>query len=165
MSEPLTLTPIALNQRGTLSNLFQLYAYDFSEVVSIAVGHDGRFAVDCEHWLGDPGRSAFLIHVGDELAGFALVQRGSQLREDPDVMDVGEFFVLRYLRRRGLGKRAARAVFERFPGRWEVRVRVANQHALAFWSDIVAAVAQDRFSVLDWRNHDVDWRVFSFDAK
>jgi predicted acetyltransferase len=117
MTQPLTIEKIDSNQQATLANLFELYAYDFSTTVPIEVGPDGRFGHDTSAWLQDPNREAYFIRLEGKLAGFALLRRGSHLDADLDVMDVGEFFVLRYLRRRGLGKLAARAVFALRPGR------------------------------------------------
>jgi predicted acetyltransferase len=163
MTQPLTLEKIDPSQQATLANLFELYAYDFSTTMPIEVGPDGRFGHDTSAWLHDPNREAYFLRVEGKLAGFALLRRGSHLDPDPDVMDVGEFFVLRYLRRRGLGKLAARAVFALRPGRWEVRVRVQNQHALAFWSDVVDEVAAGRQRSEQLHKADVHWHVFYFD--
>lgn len=163
MTQSLTLDKIAPSQHATLANLFELYAYDFSTTMPIEVGPDGRFGHDTSAWLHDEHREAYFIRVDGKLAGFALLRHGSHLDADPDVMDVGEFFVLRYLRRRGLGKLAARAVFALRPGRWEVRVRVHNQNAVAFWSDVINEVAGGQQRSEQLHKADVDWQVFYFD--
>jgi predicted acetyltransferase len=46
---------------------------------------------------------------------------------------MAEFFVMRKYRRGGVGVIAARAVFARFPGEWQVRELAANAGAVAFW--------------------------------
>jgi Predicted acetyltransferase len=46
---------------------------------------------------------------------------------------MAEFFVMRKYRRGGVGGKAARAVFARFPGEWQVRQLAANGAAVAFW--------------------------------
>jgi predicted acetyltransferase len=163
MTHTPTLEKIPPREQATLANLFELYAYDFSTTMPIEVGPDGRFGHDTSAWLQDPNREAYFIRADGKLAGFALLRRGSHLNADPSVTDVGEFFVLRYLRRRGLGKLAARAVFALRPGRWEVRVRVQNQNAVAFWSDVVNEVAGGHQRSEQLRKADVDWQVFYFD--
>jgi predicted acetyltransferase len=46
---------------------------------------------------------------------------------------MAEFFILRGHRRGGAGTAAARALFARYPGRWEVAVARRNTPALGFW--------------------------------
>ena len=46
---------------------------------------------------------------------------------------MAEFFVMRKYRRTGVGTDAARAIFERFPGAWQVREEEANVGAIHFW--------------------------------
>jgi predicted acetyltransferase len=53
---------------------------------------------------------------------------------------LAEFFILRKYRRLGIGSQAAKLVFERFPGRWEMAVMKNNRPALSFWRCTIAAV-------------------------
>ena len=59
---------------------------------------------------------------------------------------MAEFFVVRPLRGRGVGAAAARALFDRFGGRWEVRQTESNAPALAFWRAVIAAYTGGAFS-------------------
>ena len=106
-----------------MANLLELYLHDFSEFVPSDIGEDGHFGYPylAAYWQ-ERERFPFLIRVETALAGFALVRQGSLLSGAPDVMDMAEFFVLRRWRRRGIGRTAAHALFQHFPGRWEVRV-------------------------------------------
>ena len=56
------------------------------------------------------------------MAGFSFVTRGSPASDDPETLDVAEFFVLRGWRRSGVGRRAAPLLWDRLPGPWTVRV-------------------------------------------
>ena len=49
-----------------------------------------------------------------------------------------EFFVLRGLRRTGVGRDAAFLLWNRIPGRWIVRVSMSNSSGLAFWRRAIA---------------------------
>ncbi|MEO8900200.1 MAG: GNAT family N-acetyltransferase [Polyangiaceae bacterium] len=145
-------------------NLFQYYVYDFSEVIGAEVAADGRFASrSFDAYWEDAWRHPFLARVNGHYAGFALVHQRSHLSADPEVCDVGEFFVLRKYRRCGVGSALARQVFELFPGRWEVRQRLANEAATRFWRTVIADYTQGRFqeTTLDTER----WRgpVQSFD--
>ena len=117
-------------QAPILANLLELYVHDFSEFVHLELGQDGRFGYEKLplYWT-EATRHPFLISVDGRWAGFALVKRGSgvaQVARDPegrdDVWDMAEFFIVRGQRRRGVGASAAREVWRRVPGGWEVRV-------------------------------------------
>jgi predicted acetyltransferase len=151
--------------QARLVALFELYAYDFSEILGLDVGDDGRFRVPVldAYWT-DPRRHPFLIRVEERLAGFALVQRRSRLTGDEAVHDVAEFFVMRRYRRHGVGERAARWLFGRFRGRWEVRQKPENEAATAFWRRVIGRYSGGRFENVVW--DDERWRgpVQRFDS-
>jgi predicted acetyltransferase len=66
------------------------------------------------------------------------VNRWSALNRELD-HSVAEFFVLRKYRRIGVGSRAAKILFERWPGSWEVAVARYNKPALSFWRKAIRA--------------------------
>jgi predicted acetyltransferase len=117
----ISLDPASTAERPVLENLFQLYAYDWSELGWLEVGRNGRFAEPslASYWQDDD-RHPFLIRVDGRLAGFALVTARSRLTGAAGVFDMAEFFVMRKYRRRGVGFAAASAAFDRFTGRWEI---------------------------------------------
>ncbi|HEY6879940.1 MAG TPA: GNAT family N-acetyltransferase [Polyangiales bacterium] len=161
-ADAIALVPITRADAPALHNLYQLYAHDFSEFVALPINPDGRFGIaPSDLWWSSDAHYPFFIHKAGALCGFALVQRGSRLSEDRDLMDVAEFFVLRGARRRNIGQQAACALLDAFHGRWEIRVRQANAPALAFWSRVVVARAskvERRACTLEG----VDWLVFAF---
>jgi predicted acetyltransferase len=141
--QDVVLEPVARERAAALRNLFELYVHDFSEIVPLDLGEDGRFdvALGDEWWTRDD-HFPFFVRRDGKLAGFALARRGSRVvPDDAEVMDVAEFFVVRGARGRGVGAAAARALFAAFPGRWEIRVRRANTAALRFWSRVAEAWA------------------------
>lgn len=66
------------------------------------------------------GRVPFLIRVNGEIAGFILKNTWSRIDATASVHAIAEFFVVERWRRQGTGRVAAHAVFDRFPGQWEV---------------------------------------------
>lgn len=154
------LAPLRREDEGRLDRLMQLYLHDFSEIFGWAPGEDGRF--ENRHlpidW-GDRSRSAFLVRANGALAGFALVIRGPGT---PPLMDVAEFFVVRGLRRRGVGWEAARALFARFPAPWQVRVLERNPAALAFWERAVTEASAGAFTRATTTSSGDRWVVFRF---
>lgn len=157
------LEPLTPDGESVLDNLFELYAYDFSEHTPLQLAASGRFEVTPgDAWWTREDHAGYLISVGGSWAGFALLRLGSRLTSQPDVMDVAEFFVLRGMRGRGIGKNVAHALFGAFPGTWEVRVRRTNAGALAFWSQTVTAWVRHPVASQAFLSEGVDWDVLRF---
>ena len=137
MIDRVTLRQVPESQMQIITNLIQLYKYDFSGFAELGshsgeVGSDGRFVYEGhDSYWREAGRFALTVQADGRLAGFVLVNRWSALNRELD-HSVGEFFVLRKYRRIGVGSRAARILFERWPGPWEVAVARYNKPALAF---------------------------------
>jgi predicted acetyltransferase len=160
------LTPLGGDEPPVLTALFQLYIYDFSEILGFDVPDDGRFQVPpIDAYWADPRNHAFLLRVGGKLAGFALVSGRSRLTGDEGTHDMAEFFVMRKYRRHGVGKRAAARLFGRFPGPWEVREKAENLAAIAFWRGAIGHFTGGRFEETIY--DDTRWRgpVQRFDSR
>jgi predicted acetyltransferase len=138
------LVPAPLEAKPVLRRLMELYHYDFTEFTGDDVNEHGEFGYRYldHYWAPDDGetRLPFLIRADGRLAGFALVRR---VGDGPWKM--AEFFVMRRFRRDGVGSRAAIAVFERFPGQWEVHELAANTPAQAFWRRVFSAITDGQF--------------------
>ena len=149
------VTPATDGDYDVIHNLARFYIYDMAEHAGFAFGDDGdldasnRFA---NYW-GRPGAKRawpkdwrgfpFLLRVDGELAGFALVK---QMQNTPPSFDMGEFFVARQYRRHGAGRVMATALFDRFPGYWEVREMITNVNAQAFWRRIIRDYTEGDFT-------------------
>jgi len=157
----LEVVPATADQLPILANLLELYAHDFSEFRTLAIGDNGRFGYNPLplYWL-DPQRHPFLIRADGQWAGFALVQKNTG-----ELWDMTEFFILRGCRRNGIGMRAAYEIWRRFPGSWQVRVMEANAPALLFWSRAIAAFAGRAIAPSKADHHGAPWSVFSFESK
>jgi len=128
-----------------MRRLLELYLYDFTEFLPHELNEHGEFGYRYldHYWATDEGetRLPFLIRANGKLAGFALVRR---VGDRPWKM--AEFFVLRMYRRAGVGSEAARAVFEKCPGAWEVHEVAANTPAQAFWRRAIGAATGGHFA-------------------
>lgn len=89
-----------------------------------------------QQWLADRQSSLLTILDDQRQAGFALVVR-SHASDGPGYR-MAEFFIARAQRRRGLGRGAARLIFDRFAGQWEVVQDAANREAVGFWRNVLA---------------------------
>jgi predicted acetyltransferase len=150
-----------------LANLLELYIHDLSAAFpDVTLGSDGRFGYRRLplYWTEPDRRFAFLIRADDQLAGFILATRGSPAADDPNVLDVAEFFVLRRYRRTGVGRRAATLLWSRLPGQWTVRVLETNTDGLAFWREVVGEAAAARATEAPSFDGKRNWRVFTFES-
>ena len=151
-----SLVPVTQASRVALDNLMQLYVHDWSELLPLDVGSDGRFgAPSLEAYFREDDHHAFLIEVDGHLAGFVLVVARSRITGTAGVHDMAEFFVLRRYRRQGVGLAAAATAFARFAGRWEVRQRDENVAATTFWRRAIDRFTAGRFQ--EARQNDDHW--------
>ncbi len=141
------LVSVTPDLRPVLAALFALYQYDFTEFTQEDVGDDGRFGDEHldRYFVDDPLRFPFLLRVDGGWAGLMLLHRGAFLIDDPEMMDITEFSVMRKYRRAGAGEAMARAIFDRFAGRWEVRELAANLPAQAFWRAAIGRYTGGRY--------------------
>ena len=165
---PLEITPALESDYPIITNLARFYIYDMSEFTGWNFPADGLFDSENQfaNYWGRPGKRIwpqtwlgfpFLIRVDGHPAGFALVKR---ICEAPPSFDMGEFFIARQHRRKGIGRLAAVRLFDRFPGRWEVREMPANKPAQAFWRRTIAAYTGGVFTETQEVFADYDNREF-----
>jgi predicted acetyltransferase len=162
--EPISLEPANEGSAPLISNLLELYVHDLSEIFPVEIGVDGRFGYDRLplYWSAPDTHFAFVIRIGDRPAGFILVTRGSVASDDPDVLDVSEFFVLRSHRREGVGSRAAFLLWNRLPAQWIVRVSDAHTAGQLFWEATIRTYTGGFFSTAAHSGKHHTFRVFSF---
>ena len=60
-----------------------------------------------------------------------------------------DFFIVRALRRSGVGRNAARQVIAMFPGPWSIGFQSYNPGAQRFWTHVAESFAGDA-----WEMHD-----------
>lgn len=156
--------------KSLIRNLMQFYLYEITAFDGARPNRHGLFEYRYldHYWTKDgidAGRVPFLIHAGDDVAGFALKNRWSVVSRSPDASTVAEFFVLPPWRRQGVGQAAAIALFDRCPGRWEVRELRANRSAQRFWRAVINAYTAGDFQDLDVANDEWDGPIQVFSAR
>ena len=162
--EAVSLQRATAEMAPVLRNLLELYLHDLSEIFPIGLGPEGRFGYDKLplYWTEPAVRHAFMIKDGENVAGFAFATRGSPASDNPEDLDVAEFFVLRSYRRSGVGRRAAMALWDGVPGHWVVRVSEANWAGLPFWSEVIGSYTSGDFVETVRPGNPQSWRVFRF---
>ncbi|HVU77739.1 MAG TPA: GNAT family N-acetyltransferase [Gaiellaceae bacterium] len=134
------IEPATPADNPVLERLWQLYAHDLSEFRDSHPNEEGLFKrAKLEPFLvPDDDRAAYLFRRGGRPAGFALVSGlAAELRW------VDQFFVVRSMRRSGVGREAAAAVLRRHPGRWRIGFQNENPKAARFWRRLAAELGSD----------------------
>ena len=135
------LQRVTPDQRQLLFNLNQKYLYEMTNFYDDPLDergnlHYGHF----DEYFTDPARTALLIYDGDALAGFAMLNPCSYFGGTVDHV-MAEFTIFPMYRRRHLATGAAEAIFERWPGRWEVKFNEKNAAARSLWTGVTARYA------------------------
>lgn len=129
----------------------ELYLYDLSRIDGRTPGADGTFGYSYfDAYWKERGRHPYLIRAEGKWVGFALVNKWSPLPGAD--WAVAEFFILAPYRRRGIGERAARAVFARHKGIWHVTQRRENRAAIAFWRKVIGRLTSSRYKEVNVRS-------------
>lgn len=145
-STPVSLEPVDRSDRAVLENLGQLYRHDLSEALALLPNRDGTFnnrRLDMLRTGADPEHRAWLITVAGGLGGFVMT------RPIEGEMSVSDFFVVRALRRTGVGREAARQVIAMRRGPWRVGFQRYNPGAERFWTLVATDVARDTWRIWD----------------
>jgi predicted acetyltransferase len=130
-----------------LGNLGQLYRHDLSGPYGQLPNPDGTFnnrRLDLFLAEADLEARAWLITAAGSLGGFVATAPA-----DGGGRSVSSFFVVRALRRSGVGREAARQVIEMTPGRWRIAFQAYNPGAQRFWSQVATDAVGDQ-----WEMHD-----------
>ena len=127
--------------RPIAENLLQLYIHDLSQFRLSRPDQFGRFDHDDRYagFFSDPDRCAYLFRDESGPIGFGLVHG---LKEPRRLM--AGFFVVRGVRRLGIGRQGALEILRRHPGPWEIPFQEENGGAARFWREVATlAVGND----------------------
>jgi len=101
----------------------------------------------------DANSQLMTVLYGDERAGFAMVKQrlatlaaaGTAPSVETWEFSMGDFFIARQWRRRGIGAQAVRLILDRFTGRWLITEHMRNADAVKFWRRVVSAYTAGRY--------------------
>lgn len=135
---PTTSTTLATEaDRATLERLWLMFQHDMSEFRGVLPNPDGTFRRErLDNAFTETGWAPYLFRWDDRPVGFAVV-RGL----DQEVRVLSSFFVVRGLRRSGIGRAAVRSVLGRHGGRWTIAFQDDNPAAVAFWRRVATEIA------------------------
>lgn len=129
--------------RPVVERLWLMFRHDMSEFGGQLPNPDGTFRAERLAAAFDDLNWACYVFTGpeDRPVGFAVV-RGL----DGPVRVLSSFFVVRSVRRSGVGLQAVRAVVAEHPGSWEVAFQDANAAAVSFWRRAAEVIAGSDWS-------------------
>jgi predicted acetyltransferase len=160
--EDITLQLATRAQETPLVNLLELYLHDMSAAFPIRISEEGRFGYAWlpMYWAEPDRRFPYLIWSKEGLMGFVLATIGSTVSDDPNALEVAEFFVLRRFRRSRVGSTAIRMLWDLRPGHWVVRVSEGNPGGVSFWPHVVRDYTGGDFIERRVPGRHYPWHVF-----
>ena len=134
-------------ERIFLYNLLQKYLYEMTNYYGDDLDGEGNYPYPYfEAYFTDPTRQALFILEDGRIVGFILLNRYSVMDRNID-HSVAEFCVLPKERGRNVGLRAARALFERYPGRWEIKYAANNFRAAYLWERAAEVYSPEKYTL------------------
>jgi predicted acetyltransferase len=100
------------------------------------------------NWFANDHSHPLTILKGPESVGFALVTRPQVAAAGQTAVNyhMSEFFVRKQHRRSGIGRDAAKLIFDRFAGDWEIVEYQRNPNSVAFWRRVLAVYCAGRYT-------------------
>jgi predicted acetyltransferase/RimJ/RimL family protein N-acetyltransferase len=141
MIKKFTLQPEIVRATTTgypvVQDMGKLYEHAMSPYCDFSPGWIRRY-------FNEADRCVFFIKVGEENAGFALINKVGTV---PEVdWNMGEFFILGKFQRQSIGQQAATKILDQFEGVWEVTVIPENTQALHFWRKVIIQYTRGNFT-------------------
>lgn len=134
--------PVTAIELPVLERLWLMFRHDMSEFQGGLPHPDGTFRSERLHSaVDDPGWVAYLAWKQDRPIGLALVRA-----LDQPVRVLNAFFIVRGLRRTGIGSKVVRDVLLKHPGSWEVAFQADNEKAVRFWRRTATDIAGQRWT-------------------
>jgi predicted acetyltransferase len=129
--------------RVVLERLWLMFRHDLSEFQGQLPGPDGGYRNErLESVLtGDPEWAGYLFYNGDNPIGFCFMR----VLQQP-VRVLNSFFIVRPMRRNGLGLRAVQEVLTNHPGPCEVAFQENNPTAVRFWQRVATEISGDTWT-------------------
>lgn len=152
------------------SRLFELYWYQLSSFWGEDIGDNALF-IDDEgditncwdgKWEDKEMRYPFLIKVNGKIAGFAIIDKLKFLNQNSG-HEIGEFFILKKYSGKGIGKYVSKILFDKFKGKWEIRIHSQNIPGISFWKKVVKNYSNNKFEEISVNNEIWEGPVLYFE--
>ena len=143
------ISKIPVEEKAILQNLVKMYCYEWSQYNKYDVNDQGEYTFEShisDYWCKER-HYPFFIKVDGILAGFILIDNDFVLHPDYDY-SMSEFFVMYKYRQSGVGRYAAKTVFDMFHGKWELGRHPHNIASVKFWDNVVNEYTKGRYELI-----------------
>lgn len=132
------LQTVRSKDRELLWNINQKYMYEMSWLYLDEMDGSGNYQYEhFDDYFSDPRRTAYFIFDDDTLVGFAMLCPYSCIGMQPD-HTMAEFTVFPAYRKKHFAYDAVNMIFERHPGKWEIKYSEKNPRAKKLWDKVAA---------------------------
>ena len=125
------------NNIDILFNLAQAYEAEFSAITRKMPNKQGFFLLDT---IPDDSHVGYLLYEKELPVGFCIADVNSA------ISDIAEFYIVPCLRLQNLGMRFAHAIFDKYPGAWQVRQIEGAVSACHFWRKVISFYTNNNFT-------------------
>lgn len=158
MNKTVSLSELKLVQTKKVEDppfifLQQFYEFEFSPITLSDTDENGLYDYKKLQASWHHNYNAYLFYLNKLPIGLAVINLASQIDNDQDTRDVAEFFVMPNYRHHGIGEIMAIEIFNRYPGKWEVRQLYQAKKARQFWLKIVDGYTAGKFTELEYNDH------------
>ncbi len=116
--------------------LIQTYEEEFASITGKKRNQDGKYPLDSDWKFPNEG---FYWLESSEIVGFCV--KGNNTEH----LDIFEFYVIPAFRGKGIGEKMAFAVFDAYPGKWQVRQIEGADKAREFWRKTIRKYTAGEF--------------------
>lgn len=127
-----------------IGRLMQLYLHNISLYFPMDMNQETGLYIydDLDSYLNDTEyKSAYIIKSDNSIAGFILVD----FTEEKNIIQ--EMFILNNFKRKGIGSKAVKELFDGHRGNWEIKSLPLSEQAELFWINIVKEYTNNKFEV------------------
>jgi predicted acetyltransferase len=133
----ITITPVNNTEKQILANMtFDYQSEMFNSKRIEPYKH-------LESYFEQKQRYPLFITLEKNIVGFVLVN--DHVLIEPSAKNMAEFYIIKNSRNNGIGRVAAKLVFDLFPGYWEVRQMSKYMKPVRFWRNVIANYTHNNF--------------------
>jgi predicted acetyltransferase len=136
-------------EKEILRNLLEKYFYEFSKWKDNDVNNTGLYGYNyLDNYWQEQNCFPYFIKINKKLAGFVLVNNHNEIDINTDYA-MAEFCVLYKYRRKGIGKYAAKYIFNNHQGKWQLRYHQKNIISKIFWNKIINEITNGDYKIIN----------------
>ncbi len=144
----ITIEPVEKDEKEILRNLLEKYKYEFSQYDDTDVNNLGLYGYEyVDNYWTEENRYPFFIKVDGKLAGFIMVNDYPEVEIETNY-SMSEFFVMYKYRGYGVGKYAAKYIFDKLRGKWQLKIHPKNSISEKFWIKIIDEYTKGNYTLI-----------------